>query len=89
MYLQMTEYEIRRSYREAKDPKAQIKILADLNCCRTSDINKIIETDPDNIKQDEELYKIAVARLEELEKEIDEKTKEYQEIAKIITGVRK
>lgn len=85
----MTEFEIRKSYKEAKNPKAQIRILAELNCCSVSDIKKILATDPEQIAQNEESYKIAVARLEELEKEIDVKTKEYQEIAKIITGVRK
>lgn len=34
----MSEDEIRRSYREAKDPEKQIKILADMNCCTVQDI---------------------------------------------------
>lgn len=80
----MSENEIRREYRLAKDPKAQIIILADLNCCRPSEIKKILESDPEQIANNEELYNKAVKRLEKLEKEIDEKTKEYQDIANLL-----
>lgn len=37
----MTREEILRSYKEAKDPRAQISILADLNVCGTA---QIVET---------------------------------------------
>lgn len=38
----MTNAEIIASYKAAKNKTTQIKILADLNCCRTADIKKIV-----------------------------------------------
>lgn len=40
--MQMTEDEIYRDYKSAKDPKNQIKILAQLNCCDPQKIKDII-----------------------------------------------
>ena len=40
--MEMTKDEIVRDYIEAKDKKMQIKILADLNLCRESEINAIL-----------------------------------------------
>ena len=48
-YERMTANEIRRSYAEAKDPKAQIKILAELNLCKPEDIVAIIEHRADEL----------------------------------------
>lgn len=42
--MQMTNDEIIREYKGAKNPKQQIKILAELNCCSETDIQKIIES---------------------------------------------
>lgn len=42
MSLHMTNDEIIRSYKEAKNPSSQIKVLAELNACRKSDIEKIL-----------------------------------------------
>ena len=44
----MTEYEIKQAYRLAKYPNRQIKILAQLNACRTKEIRKIV-ADEENI----------------------------------------
>ena len=41
--MQMTEGEIRASYRQAKDKKKQIGILADLNSCPKEEIKRILE----------------------------------------------
>lgn len=38
----MTKEEIIRSYREAKKPKLQIKILSQLNCCSQEYIKEIV-----------------------------------------------
>lgn len=38
----MTDGEILRSYKEAKNPNAQIKVLADLNGCRPAEIVNIL-----------------------------------------------
>ncbi len=43
--MQMSENEIRRSYRESKSKRKQITILAELNCCTTDEIKKIIAGD--------------------------------------------
>lgn len=40
--MHMTNGEIVRSYREAKEKKKQIEILAELNACTTADIKKIL-----------------------------------------------
>ena len=40
--MQMTDEEIIRSFKEAKNPKAQIGILADLNACSRKEIEAII-----------------------------------------------
>lgn len=45
----MTAFEIRRSYAEAKNPKEQIKILAQLNLCTVADIKAIIEHKTDEL----------------------------------------
>lgn len=45
----MTAFEIRRSYAEAKYPKEQIKILAQLNLCTQADIKAIVEHKTDEL----------------------------------------
>ena len=40
--MQMTEEEICKSFKEAKDHRKQVSILADLNCCRKHEIRKIL-----------------------------------------------
>lgn len=41
--MQMNESEICKNYKEAKQKKEQIKILADLNCCSNHDIAMILD----------------------------------------------
>lgn len=41
--MQMTESEIVRSYREAKNKRNQIEVLADLNTCTPDDIRAILK----------------------------------------------
>lgn len=41
--MQMTEGEIRRSYREAREKKKQIRILAELNACSVAEIQAILD----------------------------------------------
>ena len=40
--MQMTEEEICKSFKEAKDHRKQVGILADLNCCSKDEIRKIL-----------------------------------------------
>ena len=49
--MQMTPEEICRSYREAKDPNKQIKILADLNSCEYRDIVETLEANNEPFKK--------------------------------------
>ncbi len=42
--MEMTPEEIRRNYRQAKDPRNQIQILADLNVCSVAKIKNILGT---------------------------------------------
>lgn len=50
--LPMSDEEIRREYRLAKDPKKQLKILADENCCSVGTILRIVN---EKRKQETEL----------------------------------
>jgi hypothetical protein len=43
MDMEMNENEIVRSYRESKDKKQQIGILADINCCKPEQIKEILK----------------------------------------------
>ena len=43
--MEMTPDEIRRNYRQAKDPQNQIQILADLNVCSVAKIKNILGKD--------------------------------------------
>lgn len=38
----MTEWEIRREYNAARDKRAQLRILADLNECKVADIKQVL-----------------------------------------------
>lgn len=41
--MNMTENEIIRQYKEAKDKREQVKILADMNLCEVEEIEKILK----------------------------------------------
>lgn len=80
----MTEREICLSYREAKDKKKQIPILADLSELSKPEIIGILLRNGESVaKQDiERLYK----RLDTLDAQITEREKEYRAIVKALTG---
>lgn len=44
--MQMTHSEIRKMYRESKNKKDQVKILAELNCCTVEEIKEILRETP-------------------------------------------
>lgn len=50
--MEMTEKEIKANYASAKNKARQIKILADLNCCRPVDIKKIVGIATEEKKQE-------------------------------------
>ena len=80
----MTEREICLSYREAKDKKKQIPILADLSELSKPEIIGILLRNGESVaKQDiERLYK----RLDTLDAQIAEREREYRAIVKALTG---
>lgn len=80
----MTEREICLSYREAKDKKKQIPILADLSELSKPEIIGILLRNGESVaKQDiERLYK----RIDTLDAQITEREKEYRAIVKALTG---
>ena len=49
--MQMTEEEICRSYREAKDPNKQLWILADLNCIEYAKVLEILKLHNEPLKK--------------------------------------
>lgn len=49
--MQMTEEEIRRNYRQAKDKPIQIGILADLNCTDQNTIREILGLEKKNVRK--------------------------------------
>ena len=94
--MEMSVGEIKRSYDQAKNKKAQIGILADLNCCDRSEIEKIISVE--SMREQHEPVKAVVekpsenemclddvintlfARMDELEKKIKPLEEEYRNI---------
>ena len=80
----MTEREICLSYREAKDKRKQIPILADLSELSKPEIIGILLRNGENVmKQDiEQLY----TRLDTLDAQIAEREREYRAIVKALTG---
>lgn len=49
--MQMTSFDIVKSYREAKDKTKQVRILADLNACSKSEIIEILKSGGVSTKQ--------------------------------------
>lgn len=80
----MTEREICLSYREAKDKRKQIPILADLSQMSRPEIIGILLRNGESVaKQDiERLYK----RLDTLDAQIADREREYRAIVKALTG---
>lgn len=47
----MTDFDICKEYREAKNPTAQLKILAQLNCCSEKDILDILKRNNEPLRK--------------------------------------
>lgn len=93
----MTDGEIRRDYAEAKNKNMQIGILADLNCCTKDRIKEILGlmpcperpvevAVPDRKPVEKSADKDAImsklySTLDDLDKEIKQLEKQYQETA--------
>lgn len=89
--MQMSVAEIKRAYSQAKDKKAQISILSDLNLCSEKEILNIVcerkESKTEKEKEENTWIptpeqKALIDRLEELDGMISKLEKEYQEVAR-------
>ena len=94
--MQMTPEEIRRNYRESKNKKKQIGILAELNDCNRKMIEEIIGTDaePVGICKTEtpapaelskgEIIELLFRQIDELDSEIKRLEEEYRKVTTAI-----
>lgn len=89
--MQMTDEEIRRSYREAKYPKQQLSILADLNCCSVAEIKAIVEprTSPKKLTDIEQMIQSFFEEMERVEREIQRLEVRYTNIKGVIDALSK
>lgn len=101
--MNMTEGEICRQYRSAKDRGNQLQILADLNCVPRLEIIKILMRNGEQVRlplaakgkkrttelTDEEYTAAMFRRLDVLDREIFKREKEYREIVAVMGGMKK
>ena len=91
--------EIRRQYKYAKDKKKCISILAELNCCSTGDILKIVHSDEAR-KERREMHdsiewhptpeqKALIDRLDELDAMIKPLEDEYKRTSAELMSISK
>lgn len=89
MMLAMTEEEICRAFNEAKDPRLQIGILADLNVCRKEKIIKILILNGQDISKAvpkksrakrDSIQQMIYSLLDEVEEEIRAAERKYIQI---------
>ena len=83
--MQMTNNEIKRRYKEAKNPKQQIGILADLNCCSKEKIEEILELGSDDKEPPGDMSRgqimdILFGKLDSLEQEMQKLEAEYKKV---------
>lgn len=76
--MEMGHEEIKISYRNAKQKKKQLGILADLNCCSREEIKKIVQEAEDS--PDNDIIHRLYNRLDFLDREIRERETEYKKI---------
>lgn len=97
--MQMTDGEIRRNYKEAKNKQRQIKILAELNGCSQDEIRKVLFPKENNsstssVEVSEEvnsgdIMNLLFARLDELEDQIKPLEEEYRRVKIAIDVIQK
>ena len=97
--MDMTNSEICRTYRLAKNRDEQIQILADRNCTSRAEIIGILINGGENVRiplpasgrrkkdmTDKQYYKALVKRMDTLDAEISKREKEYLAIAAVLKG---
>ena len=75
--MQMTEEEIWRSYRLAKDPKKQIGILADINGASKEEIKQIIERCKDMQNAEQKSGLISKSEFDQLAEKVTKQKRKY------------
>ena len=87
----MTDEEIRKSYRQAKDPKRQLGILADLNCCSVADIKAIVNPaeQPKNLTDIEMMIQSFFEEMDRVDKEIRRLETRYTNLKGVIDALSK
>lgn len=92
--MQMSEGEIKRRYKEAKNQKQQIGILADLNCCSKEEIESILgiaqeDNKPPGDMSRGQIMDLLFGKLDLLEQEIKKLEEEYRNISITISVLGK
>lgn len=92
--MQMSESEIKRRYKEAKNQKQQIGILADLNCCSKEEIESILgitkeDNKPPGDMSRGQIMDLLFGKLDLLEQEIKKLEEEYRNISITISVLGK
>ena len=83
--MQMTDNEIKRQYKEAKNKKQQIGILADLNCCSKEEIESILgiaqeDNKPPGDMSRGQIMDLLFGKLDSIEQEIQRLEAEYKKV---------
>lgn len=76
-WMEMSEEEIVRSYRQAANPKKQIGVLAELNLTNTSEIRKILERNGAMARKTEKKGLISKGDLDQIVKEAEKPKRKY------------
>lgn len=91
--MRMTETEICKEYREAKNPRMQIGILADLNVCEKEDILRILIINGQDVtpagpkkpgQKGDKVIQMIFALLDEVDQEVLAAEKKYKAIAECL-----
>lgn len=91
--MRMTEAEICKEYREAKNPRMQIGILADLNVCEKEDILKILILNGQDVtvagpkkpgQKGDKVLNLMFSLLDEVETEVYAAEQKYKAIVESI-----
>ena len=76
--MQMTEEEIRRSYKQAKHPQSQIRILAELNDCSVDTIKAILNPEEAQAKKKKADVNLMIEALSEEMDRVDKEIKKLE-----------
>ena len=76
--MQMTEEEIRRSYKQAKHPNQQIRILAELNDCSVDTIKAILNPEEAQAKKKKADVNLMIEALSEEMDRVDKEIKKLE-----------